>query len=892
MEFWRLYRVVVARRWIILALVLLALVTVVAAKKIADDRMQYTAFSIVYPSTEAMKAGGMFQDNKSGVLGQTYDRPSRLSLFIQSIKGQQDTALDSVAEPPLEQKREIARALSNQLSGRDRVRYAGPKASEATIDALLKHYRVPTDPAIWTARTVTPEMQQEVRDSLEDGVFPRLENSVNQTPGANNPTPTMTDYIQIQVHATNPQFALQIANLLAARFINYYHDSGAQAYQAQKSQAAEAQRQANKTLDRAQTALVNFEQQTGIVNLPLQSTNSVNNLQSLQQSRDQAQTQFAAASQSVAELTNQLRSTPPTLDTKLNPQARPEVQQAEVTLEKEQAALQTMADRYTPDYPPLQHARQQLKHDQAAYQKLLAQPYVSSTANPRYAQVQTELGTARNQMVSAQATLKALDQRINVLKKSNSSTIPEAEKRLAKLQNAFTTAKNNKQAADKAYYQLVATNKEFNSGLITLTNPAEMALPDTTGPSLAALLVYAGILSLIIGVGIALGLDYLDNRVQTAGDAEKLLGMPISALIPALPSGDPRQVTRLLVTDPLSPGAEAYRLLRTDLLFTAEDKPFKSLMCATAKPGQGATTTICNLAVALAQIGKRVILIDADLRRPHLHDYFGTSNETGLTTLLRNECELEEALKITDVDNLLLLPSGPLPLNPAELLASPRMRTLHERMKPHTDFILIDTPSAIAFSDSAILASFMDAVLLVMRAQEAPRGGEGRVKEMLAKARANVVGVVLNGVKPQLVDSYYYHSAYYPQITTAPPPTAGALPPPVVEEAPLGLSAPVANAPTLPEPTGARDGYEPTLMGVRLNHAHLHLSKTATAEPSADATSIQPAPDFPAAVNLDDEAGSTREMKPLVETKPSRSRFSLRTLFGTDDQNGHDQNGH
>jgi len=144
-------------------------------------------------------------------------------------------------------------------------------------------------------------------------------------------------------------------------------------------------------------------------------------------------------------------------------------------------------------------------------------------------------------------------------------------------------------------------------------------------------------------------------------------------------------------------------------------------------------------------------------------------------------------------------------VNPSELLASQKMRTLHERLKPHTDFILVDTPSAIAFSDSTILSSFLDSVLLVVRAQEAPRGGEHHVREMLNKARANIVGVVLNGVKPQLVDSYFYHSAYYP-------------PPPVERTGAHALPAPPDQSRSVPP--GLPDGYEPTLMGVTFNHAY------------------------------------------------------------------------
>lgn len=884
MEFWRIYRVVLARRWMILALMLIALVTVWAAKRVADDQTQYTATSVVFPSKRAMEAGGVFQDNRAGVLSPTYDRGSRLSLFIASIKNQQESALDWAARPPLQQKREVARALSNQLNGRDRVRFAGPGASEDKINALLQHFRVPTDPAVWTARTITPPQKQQIRDTFQP--TPHYEEAVNATPGGNNPTPTMTDYIQIPVHATSPQLAMQLANLTAALFVNAYRDSGNQEYQASIGKASQDQRQAKAKLDQATNALLDFKRRTGIFDLGVFANNRSTDLETLRQSGERAQVTLDQANQSVSELTRQLSQIKPRTDTVLDPHSRPEVLQTASKLIDEQSAVKTLANRYTPDNPKLQMARAQFQIDKDAYHQLLQQPYITSHENQEYTTKRAELNTQKTEAARARATVQRLTSQIRALQVTNSSTLPQAEKQFNALKTAIAQAENNNKAADQRYTQLVSTNKALDNGLITLNQAADLAQPDAAGPGLVSLLIYAGLLSLIIGIALAIGLDSLDNRVQTSADAEKLLGMPISAQIPALPATDPRKVTRLLLTDPLSPGAEAYRLLRTDLLFTAEDKPFKSLMCATAKPGQGATTTICNLAVALAQVGKRVILIDADLRRPHLHEYFGVSNETGLTSLLRNECEMEEALKLTDIDNLLLLPSGPLPLNPAELLASARMRTLHERMKPHTDFILVDTPSAIAFSDSAILASFMDAVLLVMRAQEAPRGGEARVKELLTKARANIVGVVLNGVKPQLVDSAYYHSAYYPQITTTAP-NAGALPPPS-DAAPLGLDAPAyVQHPPLADPVPQREGYEQTLMGVRLNHAHLHLAPPASTAPAPEETASgnghAPLPDGAVVANPDGLAESTTQVKQLEDVKPSRSRFSLRSLFGTDD---------
>ena len=794
-------------------------------------------------------------------------------MFINSITNQQDEALNLASRPPIEQKEQVVRALlgSNYAKYAKQVQDA-PASREKLADQVLAHYRVPTDPQVWTARTITPEMRDQVNQGLHPA--PYYSDTVNQTPGGTSPTATMLDLILIPVHASNPQFAVQVANLTAASFINDYHDTGTQDYQNALLQAQAKQRQAKAASDKATNALEDFKQHAGIFDLPSYAAGQALDLQTLKQKQNSAQVELSAARDSVAETQSQLKATGPTINTRLDPNSRPEVQQAVVKLNQEQAALQVLEQQYTPENFKLQQAQKQFQADKDAYHRLLKEPYIVSHENPRYAQLQADLGTKKQQAAELAATVSGQAQQIQLLEASNSQTLPEAEKKINKLKSDQAQADNNWKAARQAYANLLASNKALSNGLISFNTPAQEAPPDTAGPGLIPLLIYAGLLSLVIGVGLALGMDYLDNRIQTVGDAQKLLGMPISAVIPALPATDPKSATRLLLTDPLSPGAEAYRLLRTDLLFTAEDKPFKSLMCATAKPGQGATTTICNLAVALAQVGKNVILIDADLRRPHLHEYFGVSNEKGLTSLLQGDCEMGEALKHTDIDKLVLLPSGPLPLNPAELLASPQMRSLHERLKPHTDFILIDTPSAIAFSDSAILASFMDAVLLVMRAQEAPRGGEARVKELLTKARANVVGVVLNGVKPELVDSAYYHSAYYPQITTTLP-NAGALPAPV-EVAPLGLDAPAVGQPPL------REGYEQTLMGVRLNHAHLHLSPPNEEATHDDANGHAPVAGA-VAVNPDGVAESTVQVKRLDDGKPTRARFSLRSVFGTDD---------
>lgn len=836
-EFWRIYRLVVERRALVIGLMLAAVAAVFVAQRVAQNSRQYTATAMVLPSQRAMAAGGLYKDSGNNVLSPTYDRDSRLALFTQSILNQQDEALSLASESPRAQKLVVAQALANQLQHldpRDRKTIfladgitIKPNISDDNLDKVLRSFRVPLDPKIWAVRSVTPAIQKEVRDGLS--ASPRVDSSIIANPGSSTPAGTMTDYLQVQAQTTNPEFSQQFATLVAACFVNYYYDAGREEYSSAKAQYRASQQDAKSALDQAQNALVDFQRTTGLVNLPAQSTAQVGALQALKQQRDAAQVQFSAASESAASLKAQLTAAPKENTTQLDPQSRPEVQALQSKVTSEEADLEALGARYTPANPAYMNAQAQLNADHRALAKILKQPYVAAQANPEYAQLTADQHAAETQAASAQATLKTLSSQIDSLQSANSKTLPEAEKKLNVLKNALETAERNKKAADDAYASLVQTGKSVDNGQIRLVDPATFVLAGTSGPGLAALLLYAVLLSLVIGIGLVVGIDALDNRVQTIDDAEKLLGMSISAAIPAMPPGDQKRLIRMVVSDPLSPVAEAYRLLRTDLLFTAEDKPFKSLMGATAKPGQGATTTICNLAVALAQVGKRVILIDADLRRPKLHDFFDVSNETGLTSLLRRECEMEEALKLTDIDNLLVLPAGPLSLNPSELLASPAMRSLHERLKPHTDFILIDTPSAIAFSDASILASFTDAVLLVIRAQEAPRGGEGRVRDLLTKARANVVGVVLNGVRPQLVDSYHYHADYYPRFAGDGLPSPAALP---------ALESACGDGPgeLIVHETQSRgrngnghengngcaqvNGYEPTLMGIVFNHAH------------------------------------------------------------------------
>lgn len=211
------------------------------------------------------------------------------------------------------------------------------------------------------------------------------------------------------------------------------------------------------------------------------------------------------------------------------------------------------------------------------------------------------------------------------------------------------------------------------------------------------------------------------------------------------------------VSDPRSPAAEAYRTLRTNLSFSSLDDPIRTLVVTSPAPQDSQSIVIANLAVIMAQGGNRTLLADCDLRRPVLHEVFGADNSRGITTMMLDDSAMSEPpLQKTEIDSLWLLPSGPLPPNPADLLGSRRMDVVISRLTESADMVLLNAPPVIAVTDAAVLGSKVDGVLLVIGAGATRRDHAERAKEMLEKVNVRIVGAVLdNAPADALVGGYY-----------------------------------------------------------------------------------------------------------------------------------------
>jgi capsular exopolysaccharide synthesis family protein len=286
----------------------------------------------------------------------------------------------------------------------------------------------------------------------------------------------------------------------------------------------------------------------------------------------------------------------------------------------------------------------------------------------------------------------------------------------------------------------------------------------------------AFVVSLFAGLGLAILLHQLDNTLKSVDDISNYTYLPTLALIPAV--GGKRLSLRgrnpfknkesegtalALTRDVRSPSAEAYRHLRTSLLFTSTGHAPKTILVTSGRPFEGKTTTAVNTAITFAQSGADVLLLDCDLRRPRVHFHFDFTNQKGLTSYLSGQNEIDSLWHApADYPTLKVLTAGPMPANPADFLGSNEMRRLLEDLRGRFTYIIIDSPPASSFADAGILSTLVDGVMIVVHSERSSRVVVQRVKQRLQELGANIYGIVLNHVDLQS-DEYYsgYYSSYY-----------------------------------------------------------------------------------------------------------------------------------
>jgi len=372
---------------------------------------------------------------------------------------------------------------------------------------------------------------------------------------------------------------------------------------------------------------------------------------------------------------------------------------------------------------------------------------------------------------------KQIDDRINGILSSQESIVSAKKASLDSLTQAVEDAKAKDQAEsakNQPYYEAKRNLEQLRdlhkllyskieaekldaeipkSSMVQVTDYAEPGKAPVK-PNKTVNIVLGLVFGLVMGIGLAFFIEYLDTSVKTIDDVERTFQAPVLGVIP-------QNIGYLVDEGTESKHAEAYRVLRTNLLFSRKEETLNTIVIVSAGAGEGKSTTTLNLATVFAQAGNRVLVVDSDLRRPTLHKHFKVTNNIGLTNYLLNQNTLAEIVQTTSVPNLYFMASGKLPNSSMGILGSTQMKQMIAELKQRYDFIFFDSPPILGVSDASILASEVDLVMQVIQYRRYPQPMTIRAKQMIEKVGGNFVGMVLNNINMSQDEGYYYYSGYY-----------------------------------------------------------------------------------------------------------------------------------
>lgn len=560
-----------------------------------------------------------------------------------------------------------------------------------------------------------------------------------------------TSLIEIRYSDPNPVLAAETANAIAATFIEQNvksrYDSTIQAADWLSKQLADLQIK----MESSQAKLVQYQKEHNIVgeddkqNLTTEKLDTLNKeLTAAQADRIQKESLYQIAT----------TGNPDTLSEVLQDSILIGLRQRQTELQSQYALLST---QFGPGYPRVLEVKNQLDQVDKNYSE-----QVQNSVN----RIKNDYQAAVNRENMLQA---ALSEQTSVADQLNESAI---EYKVLKQE-----ADSNRQLYDGLLQQLKEASLAagLNSSNIRVVDKARVPLHPSS-PNIPRNMEFAFLIGLVGGIAIAFGLEALDTTVRTPDQAETISGLPTLGVIPLQPAFDgmapgiarahllrkvpgnrtgPRPLISYL--EPQSEIAEAYRVLRTSILLSSASRPPCSILVTSSVPQDGKTMTCLNIAIVLAQQGKRVLLLDADMRRPSIHRAFGLKSQVGLSNVLTGGAIADDAIQTTVQSGLFVLSAGPIPPHPAELLSSSLMDNLLAKWRGEYDHVIIDSPPVISVTDPVLLSVKTDAVLLVVRSGQTTAAHVRRTRNLLQSVNAGLLGVVVNAADLASPDYYYYY---------------------------------------------------------------------------------------------------------------------------------------
>jgi succinoglycan biosynthesis transport protein ExoP len=592
-----------------------------------------------------------------------------------------------------------------------------------------------------------------------------------------------TDLLEVNVTAHSARKAADLANAVTEAYIAWKLDSRFRLLGQASTFLSEQIEEAKSTLAQLEENLLAFSRKKNILSVDPRSSVTLTRLDSLSRNLAAATADRMAKEAREAEVRNVRPETlADTIQTGLVSQLRSD----QARLERE---YQDKLSLYKPDWPAMQQLKAKIEQDRHHLDAVVEE-------------------TARKAREMARSDVLAAQRREDLLRDSQ-----KLEQAQAMSLNSDVVEYNKLRVDEETQRSLVDNLLKRRAEIQVLTRVegervsnvriVERALPPTSRfrPSYRLNLLLGLVSGVLLGIGLAFGAEYMDRSLRTPEQVSRYLNLPVLGIIPAagralaridrtaLPegmpggeksrlgppgAGSPKSSIELLPhTLPRSAVAEAYRAFRTSLLLSSAARP-RCLVVTSALPLEGKTTTAMNLAVVLAQLGKSVLLVDADLHRSTLHETFHVSNTAGLVTVLTGNTEATSAIKETNIPCLSVLPAGPTAPNPSALLSSDSMRRFLDGAVSRYDFVVVDTPPVLAMADPVVIGSLAGGVILCVHAGKTPRAPVIRARDELLRSKVRILGVLLNALEDESGEITYrerYAARYY-QNAAKPPETA------------------------------------------------------------------------------------------------------------------------
>ena len=572
-----------------------------------------------------------------------------------------------------------------------------------------------------------------------------------------------TDIIEVDAEAQDPKVAAAAPNALLDLYIKQDADTGVEGLASAHQFVADQLSQARQRLANTEAALKAFKLKNHVSDFLQNRAEQAGRLANLTSRQQSLQMEMAGLQAQMAQERRLLALQPSLLFVQLkatnalSSSLRDQIAQLNV----ERAGM-TQPGGYTARAPQIRAVDARI----AALQGRLAQqPLLSTTTSSTPNAIRESL---KGKMVDQQIQVAA----IRAQQLDDQTNLQAAKAAI----DHFADGEYTFASLNRDHDQAVASERSFSAQLADLTLREKVRHPTAriivqalvptspVRPKKLQGVLFSCLIGLFAGLCLALLQEFMDDRINTVEDADRTLELPNLGRVPALTATDARLLPQMQGMDP---AAEAYRVLRTNIHFASVDTPAKTLVVTSSRSGEGKSTTAANLAFAMALDGRRVILVDSDMRRPSLHKMLDLPTQPGLTDILLGEATIDDVLmEHEDMPGLWAMSCGSTPPNPSELLGSRRFRTIVNDLREQSDIVIFDSPPVLAAADSQILASQMDGVVIVIEAGETRKAEARQTVSILRHAHAKILGIVYNKVSV-MGNAGYYNYQIAPRIEAA-----------------------------------------------------------------------------------------------------------------------------